>query len=72
MRITAAFASLSAATSSIAVLTENTVALYFALVLIAFVVGAIAIIAIGFLVLYVRRPADREDLRMLIDAWRAR
>lgn len=48
------------------------VALYFALGLIAFVVGAVVITTISFGVPYVRRPADREDLRKLIEAWRGR
>lgn len=72
VKISAAFASLSAVASSVAVLTQDTVALYFALGLIAFVVGAVVIATISFGVPYVRRPADREDLRKLIEAWPAR
>ena len=72
VKISAAFASLSAVASSVAVLTQDTVALYFALGLIACGAGAVVIATISFGDPYVRRPAGREDLRKLIEAWRGR
>ena len=69
MKTTAAFASLTAATSSVAaVFTQNTLALYIALGLVAFVLA----IEVALLVLYVRRPGDRKDLLAFYRVWRGR
>jgi hypothetical protein len=68
MKITAAFAPLIAAMSSVTVFAQNTVALCMAL---AFVASILAI-EVTFLILYVRRPGDRKDLLKLYRVWRGR
>lgn len=62
MKTTAALASLTAATSSSAVFTNDTRPLFIALGLVALHLVAPGVL----LALYVCRPADREDLRKYI------
>jgi hypothetical protein len=68
MKTTAAFASLTAATGSVAVSTQDSTPLLVVLVL----VGLRLVGHGAFLVLYVCRPADRKDLRKYLRARRER
>ena len=70
MKITAAFASLTAATGSVvaAGITHSATLLIIALVLI----GILLAIEVSLVVLYVRRPGDRQDLLKLYRVWRGR
>ena len=69
MKITAAFAtSLTAATGSAVLLSQNTAALYIALGFIA----SVLVTEMLLIVLYVCRPADRKDLLKLYRVWLGR
>lgn len=68
MKVSTAFAPLTAAAAGFAMSHNDTTALTLVLIVIAlYLVGLGA-----FVVLYVCLPADRKDLRKLIRAWRAR
>lgn len=68
MRMTFAFGSLVGATGGVAVYTQDTVPLLFALGLVAMHLAGQGVL----LALFVCRPADRKDLLKFIRAWRGR